>query len=90
MAMVGCNGGEKKTDPPILTLPEKTPGEKLAGRYALGETVGDSGITRAPDVAGDLVLLAVLNTYTMSITIAGETRLPLMVLGVLMTHGHYL
>ena len=74
IVMVGCNGGEKKIDPPIVTLPEKTPGEKLAGRYELVETVGDSGITRPPDVAGDLLLLDVLGTYNMSITIAGETR----------------
>ena len=76
LAMGDCGNGNggKKIDSPIIDPPTETPMEKLTGRYELVETVGDSGITRPPDVVGDLVLLAVLDTYTMSITIAGETR----------------
>ena len=69
IVMVGCG----REDPPPPPPAEETPAEKLAGSYELVETVGDSGITRPPDVAGDLLLLPGVLTYTMSITTAGET-----------------
>ena len=75
LAMVGCNR-EDPPPPPPPPLPEETPAEKLTGLYDLVETVGDSGVTRPPDIIGDLTLVGVFRTYTytMSITIAGETR----------------
>ena len=73
IVMGGCNRDDPPPPPPI-ELPTETPGQKLTGQYELVETVGDSGVTRPPDITGDLFLFDLLGTYTMSITIAGETR----------------